>query len=229
MIGMLLAAAGTALVLLTGEWLWQKRILKGEYARKFVHITVATFAAFWPLFITRPQIIIINIVFICALVMIKKLRLFKSIQSVKRASYGEIWYAIGIILCAILFKDNAIYAIAVLHMALADGFAAIIGVRLEHKAIHFSFRSSKKSCIGTLTFFLISFTLYISYWILSNNGEYENLGIGLSPIIYSALAAGLLSLIEVISPKGSDNVVVPLVAGYVLSAPIALAATYAVI
>lgn len=228
MIGLMLAAAGTASALLLGEWLWQKRILKGEYARKFVHITVATFAAFWPLLVTRPQIVFLNFVFICALIVIKKLGLFKSIQSAKRASYGEIWYAIGISLCAILFQDNVIYAVAVLHMALADGFAAIIGTKLEHKAIHFSFRSSRKSCYGTLTFIVISFALNLSYWVFSSNNSLESIGICMSPIIYSALAAVLLALIEVISPRGSDNVIVPLGAGFILAAPIALASAYVI-
>ena len=47
---------------------WKKKILKGEYARKFVHITSATFVATWPLFLSQIEIAIISVMFIVALV-----------------------------------------------------------------------------------------------------------------------------------------------------------------
>ena len=108
MVGMLLAGAGTAAILCIGEWLWQKKILKGEYARKFVHITAATFAVTWPLFISRPGIALLSVIFAAALVTVKKLKLFRSVHAVRRATYGEIWYAISIGLMALIFQDYVI-------------------------------------------------------------------------------------------------------------------------
>jgi len=222
--GMILAAAGTAAILIVGEWLWQKRILKGEFARKFVHILTATFAAFWPLFISRTNIALLSVIFIIALIVVKELKIFNSIRSIKRVTFGEIWYAVGISACALLFKDNTIYAIAVLHMALADGFAAVVGVGLAKKAKNFYFHKSRKSLAGTATFILISFSLNISYWLYFSHFSLSNSAIYLSPFLYSIICAGILGGVEVISPKGSDNVIIPLLAGVLLWFPTMLVA-----
>jgi len=218
MIGMLIAAAGTALVLIIGEYLWRKHILRGENARKFIHITAASYAAFWPYFVSRQNIALLSLVFILALITIKKLKLFRSIHEVKRATYGEIWYAVSIGVLALLFKDNVIYAIAVLHMALADGFAAIVGTNLKHRAKHFIFNGYTKSIAGSLTFIAISFTLNLTYWTLASSSSLTNLYI--SPVLYSLLSALVLAFTEIAAPKGSDNVVVPAFAGLLLLLPI---------
>ncbi|HUD81351.1 MAG TPA: hypothetical protein VMR08_01845, partial [Patescibacteria group bacterium] len=214
--GMLFAASGTAALLLIGEWLWRKKITKGEIARKFVHITAATFAAFWPLFMNRNDIVILSLLFVAALVVIKKLHIFNSLHSVQRATYGEIWYAISIGVIALVFKDDVIYAIAILHLALADGFAAVIGAGLAKRARNFRFRGCRKSIAGTLTFLIISFALNLSYWAFATHYPINNSGIYLSPILYSLLSAALLAGTEISAPKGSDNVIVPLLAGGLL-------------
>lgn len=221
MIGMLIAAAGTALILLLGEYFWRKHILAGEFARKFIHISAATFAAFWPFFVPRLYIAILSIVFVVALVIIKKLGLFKSLHSVQRATYGEIWYAVSIGALALIFKSDAIFMVAVLHMALADGFAAVIGVGLNHKAKRFIFNGFTKSIAGSLTFVVISFVLNFAYW--SAISQTSLVPINISPILYSALSAIALALVEITAPKGSDNVLVPGVSGFLLWLPTLLA------
>jgi len=42
--GILIAIAGTGLILLVGELLWKKNNLKGEYARKFAYILTVSAA-----------------------------------------------------------------------------------------------------------------------------------------------------------------------------------------
>jgi dolichol kinase len=223
--GMLLAAAGTAAILIVGELLWQKRILKGEFARKFVHILAATYAAFWPLFMSRENIALLSLIFIAALIIVKQLNIFKSIRSIKRVTYGEVWYALSISLMAFLFKDNFIYAIAVLHMALADGFAAVVGVGLAKKARNFTFMGYKKSVYGSLTFASISFVLNMIYWVAYMHYPMYGTGIIVVPILYSALSACVLAGVEIMSPKGTDNVIVPLLAGSLLWVPTFLASS----
>lgn len=71
MINLLIAFLGIGICLILGEILWRKRILKGEYARKFVHITSATFVAFWPLFLSNIEIALVSLLFIFALVLTK--------------------------------------------------------------------------------------------------------------------------------------------------------------
>jgi hypothetical protein len=46
--------------------------------------------------------------------------------------------------------------------------------------------------------------------------------LSISPVIYSVLSALTLAITEIISPKGSDNVIVPLMSGMLLWLPTAL-------
>jgi len=217
--GMLLAAAGTAAILLIGEWLWQKHILKGEYARKFVHILAASYAAFWPLFVSRINIALLSLIFVAALIIIKQLHMFNSLHSIKRATYGEIWYAVSIGVVALVFRSDAIYAIAVLHMALADGFAAVVGTSLAKKAKIFHFRGCRKSLAGTMTFILFSFLLNLIYWTLISHHALIYHGFYISPVLYSLVCALILGITEIVAPKGSDNVFVPFLSGLLLWVP----------
>jgi len=230
MIGMLLAIACTAVVLFAGEYLWRKRILKGEYARKFVHINAATIAAFWPLIMTRLQIVILSVLCMVVLVAVKQLNIFRSLRGVRRSTYGELWYAIGIGLSAVVFKENAIYTIAILHMALADGFAAIVGVGMGKKAKNFTYNGARKSIEGTLTFVVVSFFLNATYWLYFS-GHQSQLS-GVSPLIiplYSIVCAMTLSVAEVVAPRGSDNVIIPMLAGALLWVPYAALSFFAII
>lgn len=221
MLNILIAFAGMAIILLSGELLWKKHILKGEFARKYIHILCASFVAFWPLFLSRLQIVLLGLLFIAVLIIVKKLKLFRSIRAVQRANYGEIWYALGICVVALIFKSDLIFTFAILQMALADGFAAVVGVALKRKANIFKFNGSQKSQAGSITFFGISFILNIAYWgIFTHFGT--NFGaIGVTHLaIYSVISASLLTVAEVISPKGSDNIIIPVLAGILLYLPV---------
>jgi dolichol kinase len=222
MIGFLLAAIGTAAILLIGQLLWQDKLLKGESARKFIHITVASYAAFWPYFVDRWWIVILSGLLVLALLTIKKLKIFKSMTEVKRATYGEICFALGIGVLALVFKNNYIFTIALLHMALADGFAAIIGVHLADNAKNFYYKGSRKSWAGTATFILVSFILNLAYWMVVSRISLHGNLIGLSPIFYSLLSAVALAGVEIVAPKGTDNVAVPFVAGLLLWLPVVI-------
>lgn len=219
MINFLIAFLGIGICLVLGELLWRKRILKGEYARKFVHITSATFVAFWPLFLNNLEIAFVSLLFILALVLTKKLKLFRSLRSVRRATYGEIWYALGIGVSALLFSDPAVFAVAVLTMALADGFAAVIGVALGKKAGQFKIYGQRKSFFGSLTFMAISFFINIVYWYFNKEALPADLQNGIFIAALSFGVSSILTLAELLSPKGSDNIIVPVLAGVLALLP----------
>ena len=219
MIGLLLAAIGTASILLIGELLWKDKIIKGENARKLIHIIVASYAAFWPFFMDRYQIVILSGIFVLAIIVCKKLHIFNSMNGSRRKTYGEICFALSIGAMALIFKDDYIYMIAMLHMALADGFAAIVGVHLAKEAKNFYFRGSRKSWAGTATFVAISFILNLTYWMLVYGLAPSSHIFVFPPIIYSFLSAIVLAGVEVIAPKGADNIAVPFTAGLLLWLP----------
>lgn len=223
MLPMLLACAGTGLILISGEYLSQKRILKGEFARKYVHILTASFVAFWPLFLSHYQIAILSLVFVAMVVTVQKTKILRSFKSVRRTTYGEIWYALGIGVVALLFQDNAIFSIAILQMALADGFAAVVGVGLGKKAIRYRYRNINKSIAGSLTFLTISFLLNLFYWfVLQGDSLATSMISPALPVLLSASSAIILTFVEIVAPKGSDNVIVPVLAATLLWLPVAV-------
>jgi phytol kinase len=220
MISILIALVGISCFLILGEILWKTKILKGEYARKFVHITSASFVATWPLFLSHIAIAFISLLFIAVLIFTKKLKLFRSFRSVRRATYGETWYALGIGVSALLFADGAVFSVAILTMALADGLAAVVGVSLKQKAGVFKVYGHKKSFAGTLTFVIVAAIInYIYFHKYGANIVPATLAVPLFYGMISFANATILAVVELFSPKGSDNIIVPVMAGLLVLAP----------
>lgn len=205
--GFVITVISIFLVLVASEIWWRKRNPHDEVSRKFVHIVVGSFAAFWPFYLSWNEIIILSIAFIAGVVVSKYLRIFQAIHAVQRPTWGEICFAMAIGAIALVTREPWLYAAAVLHMSLADGLAAIVGVSLG-KSNSYKVFGHTKSLIGSATFFGLSlgilftvstFFLPFSAWV----------------IIPLALAATLL---ENISVRGLDNFVVPVLVAVVLSA-----------
>jgi dolichol kinase len=155
---------------------------------------------------------------VAAVILVKSYKIFPSIHAIERTTYGEIWFPLGIGVAALVFENPFLYAIAVLHMGVADGMAAVIGVSLGKYAGIFKVFGHKKSIAGTLTFWFISFSLYMMYWF-----EYTTVPIfadkPLQAVLASFSAALVVSGVELVSPKGSDNILVPIAAGVLAILP----------
>lgn len=212
-----LTGIGGLLILAACETIIRTKALKGEYARKVVHISISIYAASWAFYLNRPAILLISAILLAAVLIVEKFHIFRSVQSVRRVTYGELYYPIGIGLSALLFKEPAVYAIAVLHMGLADGFAAIVGVSMANKAKKFRYRGALKTLEGSLTFFAVSLILNSLYWLVfvGNTGLFSVL----SAVIYSSSCAAILAVAEIMSPRGSDNIIIPAFAGILLLLP----------
>ena len=193
-------------LLLLSEWGWRKHWLHGEVGRKFVHVTVGTFVAFWPYFLDWTEIRLLSLAFFVVVLASMHLGVFKAIGSVQRPTYGEIFFALSVGLLTIITTSKGIYAAAILQMALADGFAAIIGGRFgtENK---YHLYGRTKSLAGSATFFVISLGLLIGYSQFSDNG-----------LIWQYVVIGALgaTLLENIAALGFDNLLVPVAVGLLL-------------
>ncbi len=193
-------------LLLLSEWGWRKHWLHGEVGRKFVHVTVGTFVAFWPYFLDWTEIRLLSLAFFVVVLVSMHLGVFRAIGSVQRPTYGEIFFALSVGLLTIITTSRGIYAAAILQMALADGFAAIIGGRFgtENK---YHLYGRTKSLAGSTTFFVISLALLIGYSQFSDNG-----------LIWQYILLGSLgaTLLENIAALGFDNLLVPLAVGLLL-------------
>ncbi len=116
-------------LLLVNE-LWVRRISKPtELSRKFIHITVGSFVAFWPFFLSWEQIVLLSIAFVLVVGVSKYFNIFSAIHSVQRPTYGELFFALAVGVIAMVTQSKGVYAAALLQMSLADGLAAVLGMR----------------------------------------------------------------------------------------------------
>jgi phytol kinase len=203
----LLTVLGIFIVLLLNEILWRKRKAHSEFSRKFVHVTVGVFVAFWPFFLTWRQIELLSLAFLIVVVSSKALRIFNAIHSVQRPTWGEVCFALSVGIVAIATHDKWIYMASLLQMGLADGLAAVVGVRFG-RSNSYLFFGHAKSVAGTITFFITSLVILSVYMHFS--------GAQLSPL-YIVLVAFIASLFENASVQGLDNLSVPLVTALLLT------------
>jgi dolichol kinase len=194
-------AALVFLVLLASEFWWRKRKTDSELSRKFIHLTVGSFVAFWPFFLTWDEIRILSVVFILAVLVSKWLNIFQAIHSVQRPTWGEVYFAIVVGLLTYITHSKAIYAAALLQMSLADGMAAIVGVEYGiKKGRKYLVFGHPKTVIGTITFFLVSFALLFGY-----SADTQRITL----LAAASLACGA-TIVENLAVAGVDNLVVPL-------------------
>lgn len=200
MVSVLIVTTVIFLLICLSEVLWRYRGVHPEYTRKFVHITVGSFVAFWPLFLSRTEIVGLSAAFILVVGMAHYLDLFHAIRSVQRPTWGEAFFALAVGVLAYLAPNGWVYMVALLHMSLADGLAAVIGIKFG-KSSRYRVFGYTKSVVGTLTFFLTScciLTAY-AYW---------------TPAIFTLWfipIALLATLLENIGIRGLDNITVPVV------------------
>lgn len=196
-------------LLLASEIGWRRRWLKGEFGRKFVHIVVGSFVAFWPFYMSWSAIRALSLAFLVAVVLSQQLKIFKAIHSVQRPTFGEICFALVVGGLTFVTHSKGIYAAALLQMSLADGLAAVVGVRYG-RGNTYRILSHAKSVAGTLTFMTVSAAVFAGY---------AAFGMGHNLPTLRETAVGVLgaALLENVGLFGLDNLLVPLFVGVLLT------------
>lgn len=205
MIEAVIGIGGVAAILLGAEFLWHTSIFKkAETPRKIVHILTGVYIAFWPLFMSFEWIQVLSMLLFVMVFASKRFRLFRSIHSVDRPTYGELLFPLGVLVSATFAQSGWIYMAAVLHLSLADGFAALVGVRYWPK---FGYRifGQAKTYIGTGVFYITSLVIIAGTMLLDPAAYGSNVPL---VILFLPLAT---AFIENISPYGTDNLLVPVV------------------
>lgn len=118
-------------------------------------------------------------------------------------SLGTVYYAISLFILAIItfgpLKNPLVGLCGIAVMGYGDGLAAVIGQSI--KSPEYSIGKNKKTIAGSLTMFCV--TLMIMAGFLTYNGTTYI-------AIKSILIAVLMTIIEAVSIKGTDNLSVPL-------------------
>lgn len=205
MIEIFIGLGGVAAILLVSEFLWHTSIFqKAETPRKLVHIITGIFISFWPLFMSFRWIQVLSLVLFLVVFASKRFHIFRAVHSVERPTYGELLFPLGVLVAATFAQSGWAYMAAVLHLSLADGFAALVGVRYWPR---FGYRIFKqpKTYIGTGVFYMISLTI-IATTMLFDPAAYESHAV-LAIVFIPAVATA----IENIAVFGTDNLLVPVV------------------
>ena len=159
----------------------KKTNINGELKRKLFHMTMGLVVLTFPyIFHNRISVIIIGIVSILMFIIMKHTSLKKSIgtilYSVDRQSWGEIFFAISVVLIFYWSKGEKItYSIPILILTFADSTAALIGKKYGKKSLSM-LNEDKKSIEGSFMFFIVAFMLTLVPLLLYTNvGREETL------------------------------------------------------
>jgi len=182
------------IILMASELWWRHQQPHGEFTRKFVHVSVGSFVAFWPYFLTSTEIMLLSFGFLVATALSKYLNIFRAIHSVQRPTWGEFWFALVVGLLAINLKHPHIYTAALLEMSLADGLAAVVGTRYGNRHRYAVFGSPKSLVVSCL--------ILTGYCVMTPHI--------MTPALLVLSVSTLATVLENISVQGLDNLVIPL-------------------
>lgn len=207
MIQLFIALVPVGSILILSEYLWRKKIVKGERARKFIHILAGIHMAFWPQYLSFNEIILLGSIALSVLLYSRVTKLFHAIYAVKRRTYGDLLYAVAIIICALFAKEPWIFTVAILLVAVADGGAAVVGrfYGINNQYFVFGMKNLRKSISGTLAFIVLAYICIAVGYLLGGSDVIQN-----NLLITLVLLPAGATLLENISPYGLDNVITPL-------------------
>lgn len=202
------ACVSLFLILLITEALKRHDIIAGENSRKTIHIFSGFLLALLPVIASRREIFAVLFLFLVGIILfVRVLHKFSAIDDVQRYTWGSILYPIGLMLVLVIFDELVIFSFATLMLALADGFAAVIGHR--YGKYHYHILGADKTFLGSFVFFLIATTIFLVY---ANNYGTD------ATLTYIFIASGALGLTiaEGSIGAGFDNLVIPMITASIL-------------
>lgn len=205
--GVVLAALGLQFALIRlGDRLFKPH---PEVPRKLAHVlTGLTILTFPWLFDRVWPVVLLSTVAAVGIAVMKLLPELRDgigsiLTRVQRPSLGEICFPISVAMLFFLSGGDALlFCVPLLILTLADAIAALIGI--GYGRVRFLTSDGLKSAEGSIAFFAIAFlSVHVPLLLFTDVGRAETLLI--------AVIIGLLSmLIEAISARGLDNLLIPL-------------------
>ena len=175
-----------------------------EASRKFIHIMLSNwwFIAMY-FFENALWASIVPLSFVVINYISYKKNLISVMERESQDGLGTVYYAISLLILAIITfgitNKPEIGLCSVLIMGYGDGLAAIIGKKV--KSYEYKIGNTKKTLVGSLTMFVITFITIAIYLGFT--------GINLWAI-KSIVTAIILTIIEAVSIKGTDNITIPI-------------------
>ena len=191
-----------AVLILVGisEVVLQRGILTANTSRILVHCTVGTACSLSPfLFISNTPPILLGLFFTMLTTASLKLKIFKGIHAQERVSYGTVYFPLAYLIMVIFFWDFTHYLVISLSI-----LATIVG-QSASRPLRTRIWEDKKSVQGSAAMFFCSGIIVYGWsWILPS--EVTNI----DSIYFVLITAGMSTVAEMISFRGSDNLSIPL-------------------
>ncbi len=201
----LIYSALLLVVMLVADFAYRFFKANAELSRKIAHIGSGIIALTYPDYIHDHRVVLaLTLSFTIILYTSKKLGLFPSIFQVDRRSYGELFFVWSSWVLFWLYQTTGEVIYFYLPFSIvvfADPLAALVGQKFPLKKYRIA--GNTKSIGGSFAFFIVAFLL--SYYFLSE------VGFGGNIFIISFLHALILTFVESVSTKGTDNFTIPLV------------------
>lgn len=184
-----------------------------EMTRKFIHIFIGLIVSLSPFYFkSNIQLITLSILFIGVNWITLKLNKFQSMNGKDQKSYGTLFFPLSFLFLVILWWDKPItLIISMLVMTLSDSLASLIGRRAKNPRSYIIWGDSK-TWEGNAAMFVSA--LAIIYMGTDFFAWYFGAAFFIPLPILLGLAiftAGMATISEAVSIRGSDNFSVPLV------------------
>ena len=177
-----------------------------EISRKFIHIMLGNWWILAMIFFDNVIYASIEpILFIILNYISYKKDIIKVMErdDKEEKTLGTVYYAISLFIIVIItygiLNNPKLGIVPIFIMAYGDGLAAVMGKIIKSK--EYKIGNSKKTIAGSLTMFIVS-TIIIAVYLICTNAQLW--------IIKSIIMGIILTVIEAISIKGTDNLTIPI-------------------
>ena len=165
-----------------------------EFIRKGLHAVLAMAFAVLASLVRAEILILIALVLLGVFISIRFARLHTDVHKVERVSFGELFFMVGVVVTAyVALPENVLlFQTAMLVLAFADTFAALAGIRFGTHTYHIY--DEKRSFEGSFACLVASFCVLVFFDV-----QY----------VQALYMAVVLTAVEVVSLRGSDNLSLP--------------------
>ena len=200
----LFASAGYIVLILLSAKFFENE--EKESSRKYIHIMLSNWWIIAMIFFDSPVFACIGpAIFVVLNYISYKYDLIKTMEREKKDGLGTVYYALTLLILSYLTfgpLDNTLIGLCgVIIMGYADGMAAVMGKSIE--SFRYKIFGTTKSLAGSLTMFIISFIIISGFLVYVNVAYW---------FIKAIIISIVLTVLEAISVKGTDNLTVPLAA-----------------
>lgn len=183
-----------------------------EYARKFAHVGAGAISFTLPVFFsTHWPVLTVAIIFSGTLLLSRRFGWLASLHPTAQRGNSDILFLWAVYLVFLLTKGNGLlFQIPVLVLTVGDTAAALIGQR--YGCIRYQISESIRTLEGSIAF-VASTILCVLFFLLG----FTEMSLAQSAVL-SLMVAIIASTVEAITPKGLDNLTIPVVTLLLLEA-----------